>query len=96
MFKTDGVLRLVSLPPMPTLKATVSAKANFGIWQLAQLMDESFESIFSENNFLPRAALDCISVFSSPKKELITTMVNMEATKERIVFFINTNLHCLP
>ena len=92
MFKTDGVLRLVSLPAMPTLKATVSAKANFGMWQLAQLTDESLESIFSENSFLPRAALVLMSVFSSSKKELITAIVKMAAKKERTVFFITTNL----
>jgi hypothetical protein len=56
MFNTDGVLRFVSLPCMPMLYARVSAKANFGLWQLAQLTVESLESIFSENSFLPRLA----------------------------------------
>jgi hypothetical protein len=42
---------------MPVLKATVSANANSGLWQLAQLMLESFESYLSLNSFLPRSAL---------------------------------------
>ena len=92
MFKTDGVLRLVSLPAMPMLKATVSAKANLGIWQLAQLTEESLESIFSENNFLPREALVLMSVFSFSKKELITTIVKTAVKKDKTVFFINPNL----
>ena len=92
MFNTDGVLRLVSLPAIPTLNVTVSAKANLGIWQLAQLTDESLDSIFSENNFLPKAALVCMSVFSSSKKELITTIVKMAAKKDKGVFFISPNL----
>lgn len=38
---------------IPMLKATVSAKANSGLWQLAQETEESLESIFSLNNNLP-------------------------------------------
>ena len=92
MFKTDGVLRLVSLPSIPILKATVSANAYCGLWQLAQLTDESLESIFSENNLLPSAALVLISVFSCLKKELTTIITNAAAKKEKAVFFINPNL----
>ena len=92
MFNTDGVLRLVSLPAMPTLNATVSAKANFGIWQLAQLTDESLESIFSEKSFLPREALVLMSVFSSSKKELAATIRRPAIKQESTIFFIITNL----
>lgn len=56
MFKTDGVFLLVGMPPIPVLKAMVSAKAKAGIWQLAQLTDESLDNIFSENNFFPSAS----------------------------------------
>ena len=56
MFRTDGVFRFVSLPPIPTLNATVSAKALEGIWQLEQLIDESFDKSLSLNNILPKRA----------------------------------------
>ena len=95
MFNTDGVLRLVSLPSMPTLKETVSAKAKFGIWQLAQLTDESLESIFSENNFLPSAAFVFISAFSFSKKELITKIVKTAVINEKAIFFITPNLQSM-
>ena len=52
------------------LKADVSANANFGLWQLAQLTVESLESIFSENNFLPKAALVVISTLPVLKEKL--------------------------
>ena len=92
MLSTDGVFRLVSLPAMPTLNAIVSAKAYFGIWQLAQLTEESFDSIFSENNFLPRAAFVLISLCALSKKELMTIMTAMPATKMMTLCFITTNL----
>ena len=93
MFKTDGVLRLVSLPPMPILKATVSAKAYFGLWQLVQLTDESLESIFSENNFLPNATLDLISTSLFSKNELAVSIVITAAIHKSVIFLINSNLH---
>ena len=92
MFNTDGVLRVVSLPSIPILKATVSAKANFGKWQLAQLTDESFESIFSENNFLPRPAFVFISALSSSKNELTKTIVKPAIRKGNKAFFISPNV----
>ena len=92
MFSTDGVLRLVSLPSIPVLKATVSAKANFGMWQLAQLTEESFESIFSENNFLPRPALVLISAFSFSKKELVLINVTPTIKKDNKAVFITPNV----
>ena len=95
MFSTDGVFLVVSLPPMPTLKATVSAKANRGIWQLAQLTDESFDNIFSENNLLPRAALVFISTYSFSKKELVNKNNNTAGKKKNSIFFINTNLQAV-
>ena len=92
MFRTEGVFRLVSFPPMPTLNADVSAKANAGLWQLAQLMVESLESILSENNFLPRAALVVISIFSFSRKELIMTIAIVAGIIEKNNLFIDTNL----
>jgi len=58
MFNTEGVLRAVNLPYIPLLKAAVSAKPNSGIWQLAQLTEESLDNIFSEKSILPNAALE--------------------------------------
>ena len=52
---------------MPLLKATVSAKPNSGIWQLAQLMLESLDKIFSLNSFLPKAAF--VFMVSTGKNE---------------------------
>ena len=63
MFKTDGVFLAVSFPLIPVLNAVVSANAYAGLWQLAQLTEESNDNIFSENNFLPRAALVFMSAF---------------------------------
>lgn len=91
MFSTDGVFLLVSFPPMPTLKASVSANAYFGIWQLAQLTVESLESIFSENNFFPSAALLAIWLSSFSKDEPIM-VIEAAAIKERIILFIDTNV----
>ena len=88
MFKTDGVLRLVSLPSIPILKATVSAKANFGIWQLAQLTEESFDNIFSENNFLPRPALVLISVLFVSKEKLNKRKMQKRKAQEIISFML--------
>ena len=88
MFKTEGVFLLVSFPPMPVLNATVSANANLGIWQLAQLTEESLESIFSENNFLPRPAFVFMSACSFSKKELTIKINKAAASKESAVLFI--------
>lgn len=92
MFNTDGVFRLVSLPSIPMLKGIVSAKANFGKWQLAQLTEESLESIFSENNFLPSPAFVFTSAFSSLKKELTITIVKPAIRRGSMIFFITPNV----
>ena len=88
MFNTDGVFLLVSFPPMPMLKATVSAKANFGIWQLAQLIEESLDNILSENNFLPRATLVFISIFFSLKEALIKSVKTIPENMKKALFII--------
>ena len=54
--------------------------------QLAQLTEESRDNIFSENNFLPRAALDFISDSSFPKKELIKIIIIIADKKENQFF----------
>ena len=88
MFKTDGVFRLVSLPSIPTLKATVSAKANVGIWQLAQLTEESLDNIFSENNFLPRPAFVLISVLFVSKEKPNKRKIQQIKMQEIINFML--------
>lgn len=50
MLSTDGVFLDVGFPPIPVLKATVSAKAKSGLWQLAQLTDESLDKPLSEKS----------------------------------------------
>ena len=92
MFNTEGVFRLVSFPPIPMLNAEVSAKAKAGLWQLAQLMVESLESIFSENSFLPRAALVVIAMLSFSRKELIMAIAIIAAGIEINSLFIDANL----
>lgn len=52
-FVMEGVWRSVSLPLMSLLKATVSAKANCGWWQEAQLRVRSFERMPSKIAVLP-------------------------------------------
>jgi hypothetical protein len=74
------------------LNATVSAKAYLGIWQLAQLTEESFERIFSENSLRPSAAFVLIPACWISKKELMPMMTAMPARKRMILYFITTNL----
>ena len=59
---------------MPMLKARVSAKANLGLWQLAQLTEESKESIFSKKSFLPSETLEYMVDGSCLKEKLIIAM----------------------
>lgn len=66
MFKTDGVFRVVNFPPIPVLNATVSANAREGIWQLAQLIELSLESVFSLKSFFPKAIFAFLSLAVSP------------------------------
>jgi hypothetical protein len=80
------------LPPIPVLKATVSAKANCGLWQLAQLMVASLDNNFSENNFLPRLALVFISAFLSLKELLTINKLVIIIKIEQTDFFIPANL----
>ena len=47
---------MVGFPPIPILNAKVSANAKAGLWQLAQLTDESLDKSLSEKSFLPSAA----------------------------------------
>ncbi|MBK7700440.1 MAG: hypothetical protein IPJ39_17815 [Saprospiraceae bacterium] len=58
MFITDGAFLLPNFPSTPTLMATVSANANFGLWQLPQLMVLSFDKMGSKNNFSPSFILE--------------------------------------
>ena len=53
MFNTEGVFLLVGVWFIPMLKAVVSAKANSGLWQLAQETEESRDNIFSLKSSLP-------------------------------------------
>jgi len=53
---------------MPLLKATVSANPYAGIWQLAQLIDESFERIFSLKSCLPSAVFVLIELIGEKEK----------------------------
>ena len=79
---------MVGTPPMPILNATVSANANEGIWQLAQLTEESRDSIFSEKSFLPNASFVLISFGLSLNRALISRMNAKMDAMNRIVFFI--------
>lgn len=72
------------------LKADVSANANFGLWQLAQLTVESLESIFSENNFLPKAALVVISTLPVLKEKLRRSK-KLKMNKDTAAVFIIQN-----
>jgi hypothetical protein len=69
MFNTEGVFLSVSFPPMPLLNATESANASPGWWQLAQLTDESFDSIFSEKSFFPSSAFVWMEPLSYDKEK---------------------------
>ena len=90
MFNTDGVLREVNLPLMPTLKATVSAKANSGLWQLAQLMEESSDKMRSLNNFSPNSIRNFFLLPGSMKENAATTVNNKTATET--ILLIRCNL----
>ena len=59
---------------MPILKARVSAKASFGLWQLAQLTEESKESIFSKKSFLPSETFEYMVDGSCLKEKLTRAM----------------------
>ena len=89
MFSTDGVFLFVGLPAIPVLNAMVSANANAGLWQLAQLTVESLDKIFSENNFLPnRALLYTGAVFSSNRALSNSTKATNEEMRMNSLFMI--------
>lgn len=79
---------MVATPPIPILNATVSANANEGIWQLAQLTEESRDKIFSEKSFFPNASLEFISFGWLLNRALISRMNAKMDAMNRIVFFI--------
>jgi hypothetical protein len=56
MLVIPGEFLRPSVPPTPLLNMAVSQNANFGIWQLAQLMVLSNDKIGSENNCSPNAS----------------------------------------
>lgn len=88
-------MRLVSFPPIPVLKATVSAKAKSGLWQLAQLTVESFDNNFSLNSFFPNAAL--VLIFSVVPSYEKPAMANIDPISKAgmIKFFIGIKLGIL-
>lgn len=95
MFSTEGVLREVSLPLMPVLKATVSAKANSGLWQLAQLTLESLDKNLSENNFSPSCAFVLIFLEDGSNEK---AAINTDSTIRLIIdipFFIVSKIQLL-
>ena len=94
MFNTEGVFLPVRLPRMPRLNAAVSAKANSGLWQLAQLIVESLESIFSKNNFRPRSAVVFTFSIAGVKEKFAaikTESNNIVAEKNLFMHCKNTN-----
>lgn len=79
---------MVGTPPIPVLNASVSAKAKEGIWQLAQLTEESRDNIFSEKSFFPNASFVFISVGLLLNRALIRRMKAIRDAMIRIIFFI--------
>ena len=78
---------MVDFPAMPILNAIVSANAKEGLWQLAQLTEESFDNIFSEKSFLPNAAFVVISEMFSLKPALSSRIkASIEVIKNTILF----------
>ena len=73
---------------MPTLKATVSANASVGLWQLVQLTEESLDNNFSENNFLPRSALLQIVPGRESKEKLVTAKIANKPDTTGNIFFM--------
>src|ERR1700712_2557142 len=81
IFIADGVLRNPFLLCTPKLIAEVSEKANFSLWQDAQLMVPVRESIGSKNNFLPNV----IEVAGKGSLNALCEMISMMPSGRRMM-----------
>ena len=73
---------------MPMLNAVVSANANSGLWQEAQLTLESFDRILSLNNFSPNFsgvnAVSLMAMKANPVKAIINSNVILYLTRIKV------------